>query len=81
MTIGPPVDLVCRDLVELVTGYLEGTLTDRRYDAVRTHLADCESCTAYVEQMRTTVGLLARLRDDDLPTELRDRLRDAYRNL
>ncbi len=48
---------------------------------MRTHLADCESCTAYVEQMRTTVGLLARLRDDDLPTELRDRLRDAYRNL
>lgn len=72
-------DLACRDLVEMVTDYLEGTLTRDRLDAVRAHLADCADCTDYVEQMRVTVGLAARLRDADLPAELQSRLRAVLR--
>jgi anti-sigma factor RsiW len=50
-------DLACKELVELVTEYLEGTLTPRdraRFDA---HVAGCPACEAYVEQMRTTIAL------------------------
>lgn len=80
MTDRPRADLDCRDLVEMVTAYLEGDLPPGQHESVRAHLAECTACADYVEQMRITVGLVARLRDDDLPAELRWRLREAYRN-
>ena len=45
-------DLVCQQAVELVTDYLEGTLSRaarRRFEA---HLAGCPHCTEYLAQMR-----------------------------
>ena len=50
-------DLTCRELVELVTDYLEGTLPARERARFEAHLRECEACVAYVEQMRTTVRL------------------------
>ena len=47
--------LNCRELVELVTAYLDGDLSPgerKRFDA---HLASCDGCTTYVEQMRRTI--------------------------
>ena len=47
--------LVCQEFVELVTDYLEGTLpeTDRiRFEA---HLAECDGCAGYLEDMRRLV--------------------------
>ena len=63
-------ELVCREVVELVTEYLGGTLSpaDRaRFDA---HLATCPPCTAYLAQVRATIELAgevgaARAADDD----------------
>ena len=55
--------LNCRELVELVTAYLEGDLSSgerKRFDA---HLAGCDGCTTYVEQMRRTIELTGTLRD------------------
>jgi anti-sigma factor RsiW len=50
-------DLVCQQGVELVTAYLEGTLTavgGRRFES---HLAGCPHCTEYLAQMRKTIEL------------------------
>jgi anti-sigma factor RsiW len=54
-------DLVCQQAVELVTDYLEGTLsrTDRR--RYETHLAGCPHCTEYLAQMRKTIELTGTL--------------------
>jgi anti-sigma factor RsiW len=57
MERGASPDLSCRELVELVTDYLEGGLPAperARFDA---HLQECEACRAYVEQMRASVRL------------------------
>lgn len=62
-------DLTCRELVELITDYLEGALTpdDRsRFDA---HLAACGNCTQYVAQFRETIRLTGTLRTDDVTSE------------
>lgn len=72
-------DLPCRDLVEMVTDYLEGVLDSASTARVRAHLAGCPACADYVEQMRTTAGLAGRLRDDELPPQLRDGLLAAFR--
>jgi anti-sigma factor RsiW len=67
-------ELSCSELVELVTDYLEGALSEHdraRFDA---HLTECGGCTRYVEQFRTTIALTGALRENDLTPEARDAL-------
>jgi anti-sigma factor RsiW len=66
--------LVCQELVELVTDYFEGALSrgDRkRFDA---HIAACEHCTLYIEQLRQTIALTGTLREEDVSPDARDAL-------
>lgn len=51
----------CQQLVEVVTGWLEGALPEATRDDLELHLATCAGCLAYVEQMRATKAALARL--------------------
>jgi anti-sigma factor RsiW len=79
MTIGL-AHLNCRELVELVTAYLEGDLSSgerKRFDA---HLSVCDGCTMYVEQMRRTIELTGTLRLDDVSREAQEALLSAFRD-
>jgi predicted anti-sigma-YlaC factor YlaD len=72
--------LTCSELVELVTEYLEGTLSpvDRvRFDA---HLDLCEGCTIYLDQMRLTINAAGRLREDSIPPDAKYILLGTFRN-
>lgn len=72
-------EMACQELVEVITGYLEGTLpqADRtRFDA---HLASCPSCQEYVEQMRALVRLNGKLRTRSLEPATVDSLLSAFR--
>ncbi|KUI36392.1 anti-sigma factor [Mycobacterium sp. IS-1496] len=69
----------CNELVELVTAYLDESLdleTRARFDV---HLLDCDGCTNYLQQFRTTVRTVGRIQDDDLDPAFRNRLLDAFR--
>jgi anti-sigma factor RsiW len=66
-----PIEMHCRDLVELVTEYLEGGLDDDRRSAVETHLADCEGCTNYLEQMRTSIRVTGHVHEEQIPPDAR----------
>ena len=71
-------DLTCRELVELVTDYLEGSLPAHERARLEAHLGECEACAAYVEQMRTTVRLTrAAGTAEDVPGM--DALMEAFR--
>jgi len=72
-------DLSCAELVELVTDYLEGALTARDRLRFEEHLADCEGCSTYLEQMRTTIVAAGRLREEQLDPQVRDELLAAFR--
>lgn len=52
------VRMKCRDMAEIVTDYLEGALPLSAWAAARFHLALCDSCRRYVEQIRRTIRLL-----------------------
>ena len=58
-------ELSCQELVELVTDYLEGVLDPSRLAALDAHLAACDGCDTYVEQMRQTVAALRGLGDGE----------------
>jgi hypothetical protein len=72
--------MVCRDVVELVTEYLEGAMSadDRR--VFEQHLAACEDCTAYVEQARRTIDTLGRVQPEPPDPATRQALMDAFRD-
>lgn len=72
--------LSCQELVELVTDYLEGALDGRDMLAFERHLAGCDGCTEYVEQLRTTIRLVGTLTPDDLTRDAESTLLQAFRD-
>jgi predicted anti-sigma-YlaC factor YlaD len=75
----PISELTCREMVEVVSDYLDGALTDHDRALFEQHLVLCDGCTAYLDQMRRTVALVGRLRDDVLGRPGRDRLLETFR--
>ena len=75
------IELVCREVVELVTEYLGGTLPAEDRARFDQHLATCPPCTAYLAQVRTTLELAAELGsagappEDEVPKQLGDMFR------
>ncbi len=80
MSAALPGDLRCRDLVELVTDYLEGALPPEERIRFELHLAICPGCATYVRQLRGTLRAAGRLSEDSLPDETRERLLTAFRD-
>jgi len=78
-----PLRLTCRDLVELVTDYLENALPDRERARFDRHLA-CAGCQTYLDQMRETLRVLGRLGEDSFDpaacAELVEAFRDWFRD-
>jgi hypothetical protein len=52
-------ELDCRDLVQVVSAYLDGELAPTWRAAVEDHLTVCDGCTTYADQIRQTVDLLS----------------------
>jgi anti-sigma factor RsiW len=80
MSARPTHDLVCREVVELVSDYLEGALGVSDRARFELHLAACDGCSAYLEQMRATVRLAGSLSPEALDPVFRARLVDAFRD-
>lgn len=60
----------CRQMVELVTDYLEGSLSPRHRRRFESHLSGCDHCVEFLQQMRVTIALTGRITVDDLsPTQ------------
>jgi predicted anti-sigma-YlaC factor YlaD len=74
-------DIPCLQVVELVTDYLEGKLATGEVLVVERHLAMCQGCGDYLDQMRETIRATGALRDQDVPPEVMEPLMQAFRNL
>jgi anti-sigma factor RsiW len=72
-------DLVCQEAIELMTEYLEGTLSRRQRRRLETHLEACPNCSAYLEQIRITIRLSGAIEPADLPPDAVDDLTELYR--
>ena len=72
--------IVCREVVELVTRYLEGALPAGERTRFEGHLSVCPHCTRYLEQFRQTIRATGKLREEDLAPEVKENLVAAFRN-
>lgn len=70
----------CDEFVELVTAYLEDALDPADAQRFVEHLAVCDGCATYLEQIRRTVDALGHLPADELPPGARDQLLAAFRD-
>jgi anti-sigma factor RsiW len=72
-------ELTCQELVELVTDYLEGTLSPAERARFDAHITGCTGCRRYLAQMRQTIATLPRLTEETIQPEARDALLQAFR--
>ena len=72
-------ELSCRELVELVTDYVEGSLDRRSRARFDRHIAGCPHCTEYLAQMRQTIRLTGRLTEEQIEPRAREELLAAFR--
>jgi anti-sigma factor RsiW len=72
-------ELTCKELVELVTAYLDGALRGRRLRRFEQHLAACDGCTRYLAQMRATIRATGTLTEEQVTDEQRTVLLTAFR--
>ena len=72
-------ELSCREVVEILGDYLEGAMAPEDRLRLEEHLADCEGCDAYLEQLRVTIGLSGRLSEEPVPPEAMAPLLEAFR--
>ncbi len=72
-------DMTCKELVELVTEYLEGRLPEDEHARFEAHLEDCEGCLIYLDQMRRTIATFGSLPLDSVTPQMEDTLLGAFR--
>jgi len=74
-----PNDLSCQEVVELVTDYLEHVLLPQQQSLLEAHLAECNGCETYLDQMRQTITLLHQLHAEPATPVTRDNLLAIFR--
>lgn len=77
--MGPSDELRCRELVETVTEYLEGTMAPVERIRFEQHLSRCEVCRRFLTEMRKTLRAAGRLNPAAMAPPARHELLDAFR--
>jgi anti-sigma factor RsiW len=73
-------DLTCRELVEIVTDYLEGALPASERERFESHLRQCAKCTTYLQQMESTIAVMGTLTENGIEPAARDHLLHLFRD-
>jgi hypothetical protein len=73
-------EITCKELVEVVTDYLEDRMPADRRLLFEEHVAFCSWCQTYLDQMRETIRITGTLTEGDLSPETRDALLETFRD-
>jgi anti-sigma factor RsiW len=76
-----PGGISCREVVEIVTDYLDGALPPDVIARLEEHLVVCDPCRTYVEQIRQTARVAAAAEAELEQRPDRDALLAAFREL
>ena len=71
--------ITCKELTEVLTDYLEGTMPSEDRAVLEAHLVLCEGCATYVEQMRQTIEATGTLTEEQIDPAAREKLLAVFR--
>ena len=80
MSVSAAGQITCREIVEIVTEYLEGTLPPEERARFDQHLLTCGACVMYLDQMRETIRIAGKLTEAALAPEQKEALMAAFRS-
>lgn len=69
-----PSDIDCRQIADLLGDYLEGALPSRTRELLEWHIEGCAPCVAFINTYRGTINAARKLREVEIPAELKQRL-------
>lgn len=72
--------LTCKELVELVTEYLEGTLAPADRTRFEEHIMTCPPCRSHLDQMRRMLIVVGRVPEDSVSPDAERSLVEAFRD-
>jgi hypothetical protein len=74
-----PKPLPCREVVELVSDFLEGALPPKMQRRMEHHLRGSDPCVEYVGQIRTTIRIAGDVGPEPVDPHTHQHLVDLYR--
>jgi anti-sigma factor RsiW len=72
--------MTCQELVELVTDYLDGDLSELDRARFEEHIALCPMCQVHLEQLRVTIRELGSLRESDIDPDVLAEMQERFRS-
>jgi anti-sigma factor RsiW len=75
-----PDQPTCRQIVELVTDYLEGRLPLEARTGFEQHLVYCDWCRVYLEQIRQTIRVAGSVTEESFSPQTREDLVRLFRH-
>lgn len=70
--------LVCQQAIELMSDYLDGSLSWRDRRRLEKHLRGCDACGEYLRQLRVIVSAGGQVQPDDVEPSVMDALLDVF---
>ena len=64
----------CKDVVDLLSDYIDGECPTEDRALIEGHLADCPECITFVNTFRKSISMAKNLTYPDIPDDLRTRL-------
>ena len=72
--------LTCHEVIELLSNYIDGALPDDERRRVDEHLALCDGCATYLDQLRESIRLSGMVSEEAVPEPEKSALLDAFRD-
>ena len=72
--------LTCRELIGIITEYLEGAMPPLERVRFEDHVRGCTGCTRYLAQMRVTIEALGELGLENIQPAAKTELMSAFRD-
>lgn len=66
----------CKECVDLLLDFLDGSMPDEESKALQAHLSACPPCVDFLKTYRATPGLCRKALTEKMPAELANRLTD-----
>jgi predicted anti-sigma-YlaC factor YlaD len=73
-------ELTCKEFVEIVTEFLEGSMPVEERARFEAHLGACGGCRTYLEQILETIRMVGILSENHIPLDARDTQLNAFRS-